>query len=380
MLNIKAFLEIEIPDSLMAWGGTFSVTDNNEIILAYNHSYNKTPKTPNEPEGKLVRIKRNDIQTIFETHDQLMSPVIDGDDIYVSTYSMVLDMDTGEATKGIMYKINSLNSIEWQHELEGEIRELPVIYQDSIFITDFSRVKLRTSEKNSNLYRLNKKGKLLSKTAFFGGMGGPLIMKNREHFVFDSGKTKSIILMDIKGNIKKEIPATNPMLPLFSQEYNGVFFGAFNDAIVALDENLNIYWEYKPVKGFPAYAPVIEAQGNLYTYCNLSRLVSISPDGKERWIVDSPGDGNQPCVLSDGNILTVKWDNIPAKPTEEHEITYLNLFSPSGERIAYSELPGGSEQAVQSKDGTIYIATRSHLFNRNIGQIWGVKLYSLQFT
>jgi outer membrane protein assembly factor BamB len=379
-VNISINWQMEIPFSNLFKlydRGTFSLLKNNEIVMAYN----QINKYFHHEKGKLVRIKQRNVEEIFKTERQLWAPIVDNENIYLVTSSFV-NVVNQKSEKGTLFKFSHRNILDWQYQLDGEATSLPVIWQDSIFITDFIRSRSHSSRKSGHIYRLNKNGDLiLKKPIQHFNHFEPWILKEKEQIILSFEKNDTLVVLDFKGNIKMEKSVSKLGTPLFSENTKGDIFACINNSIVALDGNLHTFWEYKPVKGFPYRAPAIDSQGNLYTLCNFRRLVSIDSKGKERWVIEIPGEGYQPCILNSGDILTVTSDPSGKKANEEQYLTYVNMFSNDGKRLSNCELPGYVfHTAIGNKD-TIFIATNSrHINVKEETEIWSVNIFSLKLS
>jgi hypothetical protein len=341
--------EMEILRSSLFKGGgrgTFSLVNNNELVLAYNQEN----KHNIHEKGYLVRVKQKEVKVIFKTKRMFWDPVMDGDDIYLVTVSVI----QGEiAEQGVIFKFGSENTLEWQYQLDGGANSLPVVWEDSVFITDFME-----PTRSGHLYRISKNGELILKKQIQSfNHFEPWILKNRKLIIVSFESPKVLQMLDFKGNIRLEKSVSYLGTPLFSQNDRGDLFASINKAIVELDNNLDIVWEYKPENGFAYMAPVIDSEGNLFSLISGHRLVSIDPNGKERWVTDIFGQGYQPCILNNGDILIATSNPTGKRAKEERNTTYIEIFSRDGEKILNYKLPGTIFHVVRDNNDTIYVAT-----------------------
>jgi hypothetical protein len=363
--------EITIPDSsfIKLYGRGAFYFHNKELILAYNQSKNY----PFHEKGKLVKLSRKKIIEIFETKSYLWAPIIDNDDIYLTTAPVVRG---DESEKGILYKINSQNTLAWQRELDGEASSLPVVYQDSIFITDFVRARSLSPRKSGHIYRFRHNGDLLMKKPIYHfNTIEPWILKKKEQIVLSFRKPSSLVVLDFKGNIKNEKIGTSSG---FSENNKGDLFATVSGSIVALDDALNIRWEYKPDFGFADMAPVSDSEGNLYSKISGNRLVSLDASGRERWITSLSGHGYQPWILANGNVFSVTSDTSRKGVKQEQFVSYIEIFSNQGEKLSSFKLPGDIFHTEEGDKNTVFVGTNScHVLPEEESESWAIKVFSL---
>jgi hypothetical protein len=373
--NLNIIWETTIPDSsfMKLHGRGAFFLHNKELILAYNEcAHNQLF----HKKGKLVKVSQHQVTEIFETKSYLWAPALNKEDIYLTTAS-VSSGDKYE--KGILFKIDNRNSLSWQHQLDGEASSLPVVYQDSVFITDFLSERSRGSRKSGHIYRFRNNGDLLLKKPIYHfSTFEPWILKKKEQILLSFNKTKSLVVMDFKGNIVDEKIMT---CVGFSQNNKGELFVAVNGYIASFDDDLNIKWEYKPSLGVVDIAPVSDSEGNLYSSITGYRLVSLDSRGKERWISAVSGQGYQPCVLDNGNILSVTSDASGKGYRFEQFVTYVEVFSNQGEKLLYYELPGYVFHTEIDEDNTIFIATTSvFVLKKEESEKRSIKIFSLRLS
>ena len=235
---------------------------------------------------------------------------------------------------------------------------MPVIWQDSIFVTDFVRLN-----RKGYIYRFNKEGDLIFKKPIraFNNFE-PWILKDKEQIILSFNNPKILEVFDFNGNTQKIKEVSDLGSTLFSENADGDIFAAIDRSIVALDHDLNTLWEYKPTQGFAYEAPAFDSVGNLYSLLNGHRLVSLDPKGRERWMTEVPGLWGRPHILNNDNILMVT--SAPAgKPAEEEQFnTYVEIYSNLGRRTAYFDLPGDIFHVAHVYD-KIFLATNCTRIN-----------------
>jgi hypothetical protein len=365
--------EVEIPQShfMKLYGrGAFVTINNSELLLTFNEDNENNVLR----KGKLVALKDGVIKELFVTESMLWASVLDANEIFLVT-SCVSFIDS--EIKGIIFKLDKNFSLEWQYELDGSAASLPVIYNDSIIVTDYVR-----SIERGNIYRLNRNGELISKKQLQGFcVFEPWILKGKNQIIVGYNKPKMLEILDFYCNSLKTKSTSDLGNILFSENAEGHLFGAINNGIVALNDNLNILWEHKSIKGFSTMAPVFDQVGNLYSLLSNRTLVSLDGDGKERWTVDLLGFGYQPCILNKENIVTITSEPSGRSSEEEQFITYLNVFSASGKQVAYHELPGYIFHTARINDDTFVLATNcTQIDVEKESHINSIKVFSLKIS
>lgn len=377
-LKLVISLENEIVDSFLyhfLGHGTFSLLENNTVLLAYD----EVNEQPIPKKGKVVKIENGVITEIFCTGYPLWSSVtLMNDDMFLVNASSY-HADTEKSDRGILTKVNNSGDLVWQYELDGPATALPVVWQDSILITDFMDPKPRSPSRIGHIYIFKDNGKLILKKRINGINNiEPFVLPEEKEFLLGSSRDDFLLLIDFTGKTKKETKIKSLCAHLVSSNDKLQLLGVFNQAIVALDHDLNTLWKYRPKKGFPYTAPAIDLEGNLYTLCTYRKLVSIDCRGKERWVVDLPGEGNQPIILNDSNILVITSDPSGKRSNQEQYITYVNIFNKDGNKVTSTVLPGYIFHAQQSKDNNIYVATNTLRINRKEeSEIRSIKLFKL---
>lgn len=362
---------IKIPDSHVHGGygrGRALLYDNGSTLLAYDE-VNSLAETKR---GKLIRIKEGKANTVFETEYSLWSLAEDGDGIYVASFGKY-----GHDVKaeGIVYKLNKSYAQLWQYQLDNSMTTLPVMAEDSIFITDFNY-----SNRNEHLYRLSKRGDLIFKQTLLGGFTTYelSILEDRKEYIRPIRGLSILQKCDFNGSIKKNKSISELGAVTLSQNSEGNIFASIDNSIVALDDELETIWKYKPEKGWADQAPVFDAHGNAYSMLNMRRLVSLDRKGKENWIVNLFGHGRQPLLTDSGEIITIT--TMPTGNPDEFEqyTSIMEIFSIKGEKLLEDELPGVHTFGIVHKD-TIFAVTNGTRYVSD-GMISSVNVFSLRLT
>jgi len=365
---------MEIPDSQLCKGGgmgTFCVTDEGDLILSYNqnrdyvfHKY-----------GKLVRIKQQRTKEIYKTKHRLWAPVLYDGNIYMVTQSVT----SGTTTNlGVLSKFNSNYAMEWQFKMDGATSSLPVVWKDSIFFTD--SIHVRGTKSNRNLYRLNNQGEVLLKKPIQDyNTFEPWILKQKEQIILKYGPNiLEVFNFDGKSMMIKKV---NGLLSLIiSEGKNQRLFATTDNSIAALDQDLNVLWEYRPFKGLAGNNPVFDSAGNLYGIFHPRLLKSIDQQGKERWQSEVKGYGYQPYILENDNVLTTTSLSSGLKEGEVTASTWLELFSSTGNRLGFLELPGYIYHCTGTKPGEVIVATNCiRNYTEEEIVLSSIKIFSLRY-
>lgn len=345
----------------------FSLLKNRAVLLACN-VVNESGRSTGC--GKLILVSKNKIENIFETNNRLWSYVLDGNYVYFVSFSE--KTASRFAKKAILFKFNLSHVLEWKYRLNGTIGTLPVVSQDSIFIADYV-----SSIRRGNLYRLNKDGNLIfEKQLEANAAFEPYIFEDRKELVLGCGKLLEII--DFEGNVIKQKEVNQIGTILFSHNAKGELFAAINHSIVALDNNLNVLWEYKPEIGWADEAPVFDSEENSYSLLNMKRLVSLDCNGKERWMVPVSGHGRWPLVISDDDVVIFTSSPGGGKSGDELSNTNIEIFSKDGEKLLEYGLPGSYVQAVVDNN-TLFVVINSILcYPKKEAAAMSVKVFSLR--
>jgi hypothetical protein len=349
--------------------GEFSILKNNKLLLAIN----ELTKEGFHKKGRLVQISNDNVQHLFETDYSLGVYSSDGDYIYlVSCEPHSLSYNPDDKSD-VLFKLDNLGELMWQYQLDGKATSLPLVTEDSIFITDFNFLNTK-----ANLLRFDKNGNLLLKQPLEAYTYRPLIVPGRHEIILSYHKPR-LEIRDFEGRIivSKSIDAICD-IP-FSINRDGDIFGAINNSIAAMDNGLNILWEYKPAKGRPYIAPVFDFEGNLYSRMNYNRLVSLDPKGNEKWITEIYDDGNQPFILSSGNIMVLTSHFRKRKMNGSSLITHMEIFSPKGQKLMDDELPGGIFHVVEDKNNIFMVSSSLNIKKNNESVIHSTKVFSLSF-
>jgi hypothetical protein len=146
---------------------------------------------------------------------------------------------------------------------------------------------------------------------------------------------------------------------------------------VALDNELNFLWEYKPEKGQIHTAPVFDSEGNIYVSLYGRRLVSLEPDGKERWIENVGYHGSQPIIMDGDNIMIVTSTDNGNKSGEEMNNSHLEIFSKTGKRLVDYTLPGNYIFTIKENDTLFVVLNSIRGYPEKESADYAVKVFSL---
>jgi len=360
--------QIEIPSShVLNNRGSFSLLKNHSTLLAYN----ETDENGHPTMGRLVKLTQGKIDNIFNTNRPLSSFVLDGKDIYL--VSLGKFTATRVLEKAVLFKISDYGVLKWTYQLMGTTGKVPVVYHDSIFIVDAMPLNGK-----GNLYRLNKNGELLFKKPLEARASfEPYIFKDKEEILLCCGRLRELEILDFEGNVKKQKDINQTGSILFSQNEQEELFAAIDDSIVALDNELNVLWAYKPALGFAHEAPVFDSKGNSYSLLNMKRLVSLDHNGNERWMVHVSGHGRQALIIEDDIMIITSRPN-ENEPETELSDSRIEIFTKNGEKLQEHLLPGSYVNAIKDND-TLFVITNSIVANPpNNSVCYSVKIFSLR--
>jgi hypothetical protein len=329
----------------------FALSKNKELLLAYN----KLTQTYFTKKGIVATIKEGVLTTIFETTHTICSLVVTGQgDIFVGTFGAPKEM-IGKDEKCKLIKINSNNIVAWEHEFHGIPRMIPIVYHDSVFIYDHV-------ESNNIGYfgKFDMEGDMVCKKKFRGSLlAMPMLLEDKKQIMMVLSPVGSMIVLDLQGNVlhEKKLKPWNPAPKTFSRGNNGEIYACLNQVLMQLDDNFNAVWEYKPVKGFISDAPVVDRYSNLYGKISGTRIVSLDPGGKERWISEIWGDvACQPVILDNGDILVASYKYNGRKAAGDiHSSTFLQIFSPGGAKLFEYEIVSNVVDIIKDNNNTIYL-------------------------
>jgi hypothetical protein len=370
--QISTKWEIEIPDSHLCKGGgtgTFCVTNEGDLILSYNQNRDYVFHRF----GKLIRINQHKIKEFYKTKYRLWAPVLYNKEVYMVTQSTVRGM---RVDRGILSKFNATDNLEWQFTMDGATESLPVVWKDSIFVTDSLQVK--GAKRKRNLYRLNNLGEMVFKRPIQDSSTfEPWIMKEKEQFILRYSPD-ILKVFDFSGNdvMMKKINGVASVI--ISDDKKERLFATTVDSIAALDQELNIRWEYRPFHGIAGNTPVFDSEGNLYAIFHPRLLKSLDQHGKERWQNTVMGYGYQPCVLANNIVLTATSRSRGHIDEQEMFSTWVELFSDSGAKLANMELAGSIFHCARVNPLEVIVATNCTRIDTLEGvQVSSIKIYSI---
>lgn len=343
--NISTNWELEIE---YASGGDFSISNSQDIFLTYSQE----DLGCFHISSKIVKIRDGKITEIFHTNNFLRTPTIDeNDDIFICTHGY----DTDEVeNRGTLLRINSYGKVIWEYHLDAVSTLNPIIYQDSIIVFDFSGKK-----QYGHLYRINKNGTLIWKKSFDGNsFREPLILKIESQDYIVLHAFDDYFILNMNGDTLQRKELGRPHMGGLSISNKSRIYACIHPNLLLLDTNLDIVWTYKPEIGFVAYRPVIDSYGNMYCLLQGKRMVSLDPNGKQRWIVSLSGySGYCPLILKNEEILMATIQKSGKRRPQIEDSTYLETFTIDGKKQIKQELPGFIVDTVLSDNGTIFLST-----------------------
>ena len=327
---------------------------NGEILMTYNYG-------DTQEKGRFCKITHEGLVDLFKTTVALRLPVFDGDNSYFTNRGVIL-ADTCDGLPVTLYKFNCDGELLWDYHLNGIVRNSPVIYKDMVFIYDTI-----LSQEKGLLTCINKNtGGLIWKHYFTGPIWTePFIDTENETIIIGTHLTNELHILDLKGNVRKTIPNIGTCSGFSSSRskpdilYTSLFGidleKKMSSKIVACNAELEPIWDYRPISGSAFKTPALDSSNNLYVKLNDNRLLSLDAEGKERWLINIIGfAGFSPLILQNDQILMISTKNNSGKYANiEPATTYLELFSPQGERIAESKISGMLVHATNIEDKVI---------------------------
>jgi outer membrane protein assembly factor BamB len=316
---------------------SFRCYSNDELILAYheimeNQSYYC---------GKLALVKGGKLRYIFDSKRSLGSCFLDGEYIFLSSDEPANFSES--ATNDSLFKLNMSGDLLWSFPLQGLFSSRPIITDKFILLTSFC---YRSNK--SHFIKLDKNsGAVLFKQPLSDFAYSQHLTMGKQTILLSYHKPR-IEIRDFDGKLVKEHLPDALGDPPFSQKHKGSLFGAINCSIQSLDEDLNVKWKYKPTRGWVKNAPVIDEAGNIYSFMNYKRVVSLNQEGKENWIYPISNHGDIALVLSNDNILILARRLTDKNPSEEQLETYFEMLSQNGEKVFEGTLPGGLVSVIES--------------------------------
>jgi outer membrane protein assembly factor BamB len=327
-------------------GEKLYLNPKSELIIACNEG----DKYGFHYDGKIVGIKDGKSRVIYDTQKEVSGSVLDSEsNIYCTNY-----YDNENANKSALLKISEIGQLLWTYPLKGTVNSLQ-IYQDSLYIFDFLGDK-----RSGRLSRLSLEGSLIWEKSFKANIWSePFVLTDRGQMILGFYFYDKMYLIDPNGNILKEKNEYFKGRIPFSQTSSDVIYGNLHDCIVSMDLEMRYRWEYKPESGSIVDAPVIDSDGNLYVIW-ARHLLSLSPDGKERWRTKVKGfDIRNPCILKNNFIMTANMEYIINKFKKRAYLTFLEVFSDQGEKVFENEIPGYIVNTININDA-IYIVTNDY--------------------
>ena len=128
-------------------------------------------------------------------------------------------------------------------------------------------------------------------------------------------------------------------------------FTIMDGKLVVCKNDGAIEWEYE--NHGPIKPPSFDAFGNIYMNVTPFSIVSLTAEGKERWLIEfSTFTAYFTTVDKDNNIL-----QICEEEKKNGDSTFLNAFTMKGEQLWKYELEGIPQAAILGDDQLIYVIT-----------------------
>ena len=343
--------------------------------------------------GRLAKIQNDKVTDYFEIDQVIGKPSLgDNGDIYV-TIPGYFDAGKDRNSDSTLLRVRPDGTIVWKYQFDGVNIFTPVTYGDSVFINDFKSA--RGGSSLGHLNRINNDGELVWQVAFETFISSnPVILgdKGNECIILGLRLFKRLVEVDMLGNIivEKQLTSGVNNEPRKPSGIEGPWlagedlFARIGEYLVGLDENLEPLWQYTPAKGFPHGAPVIDTQKNIYCYATANQLFSLDQEGKERWVIDSNGEGMlQPVLLASGDIF-IPTQAPYAKHHKRGEVdanTLIQIFTPAGQKIFEYILPGYAFKVLLGKDNKLYIGLHlARFYPKEERTDHSIKIYCLDLS
>jgi len=354
-------------------GGVSPFTPDDFVVAGYNQfdEYLLFRKSA------IARISHGQAQTIFNSRERLSGLSIDKHGSIYLSLDDELAHYAGEDYRSFLVKISNSGEMLWRYKLKGSAHFIPVVWDNSIVIFDFIK-----DNRSGRLNRISQDGQLIWEKPFQGFIWSePLVLNNNKEMLVGFRIINKMFKISLNGEILLQKNVKDAGQIPFYQAENGDLFGCLHRSIVALDEGLNILWEYIPTYGVLDPAPVADLSGNLYAMMAGYWLLSLDAQGKKRWMAKTFGmHRTQPLVLEDGNILSISSEEFKAKPGKEKNLTLLEIFSPEGIRLYTHEVPGWVDHA-SLQNSMLSLATVNEYYDSGKDVVLrSIKAYSLEYS
>ncbi len=221
-------------------------------------------------------------------------PVLDGSgNVYVFSHGNKV---------GTLFSIRADGALNWQHEFRSPTWCEPLVSQDGVIYVGLSV--------DRKLYAFDKSGRELWARRL--GQG----------------------------------PGSDP--PNIASD--GTIYVCLSATLFALHADGTTKWQYRPKEQSVMHGPAIDREGNLYLNLNALKLVSLSPEGKERWRTTIAGFATAPPVIGRCDRLCQQsyMDHSP-----QHQ-SWVEAYSLDGQKAWAYELDGIIVSTVLARDNRIY--------------------------
>ncbi|WP_310605494.1 outer membrane protein assembly factor BamB family protein [Anaerosporobacter sp.] len=329
-----------VVSSAMIDGGNpgFAVDSEGNILVADSDPYNL-----NGSWGRLWRIsKTGEKQIIFETELRLSAPVIGEDGvIYAVGYQ------TREEVAGNLFCIQSTGEVSWTYKLEKMSVTRPVLDKEG-------NIYLYTSKEIEGTFvSIKKDGTLNWSKDIIGTINGePTISEEGIiYLAYSVGKTY-LCALNKAGEILWEKQFNEGVMnSSFNINREQEIYAIMNSSLVVCQKDGTIVWEDK--EHLPISTPAFDSFGNSYMNVAPFSVLSLTPEGKERWCVDFDCSSNY-CITidKDNNVL-----QLSGKERKKGDSTFVNAFTMNGKHLWKLDLDGEAVAASIGENQLLYVIT-----------------------
>ena len=266
---------------------------------------------------KLYAVARDngEVLWVHETDDAIFDPYLaDGNIYYSSRRGETQDEGRRYFIRGLNAKTGKLN---WESEIDGQIRGPGVLYGNSIFYT----VNVPGTE-SSPWYHY-----LLALEASTGIM-------NWRYRLDENVNTSAV-------------------------EYDGdIYFGTYGqgpDFLYAIDANSGKLNRKYEAPGGAYYTPLVAA-GSAYTVSGNESLRALNlSEGQEKWTYRQVGRPSRTPILSNGHVISVIYDTV------EGEHLSMDAIDASTGELKWSYRPGERVTLPTAAGGSVYVPSATRL-------------------
>ena len=339
--NPKLRWSIVIPDAMVdetECNPGFAVDSKGSILVA-----DSDPLSMARSRGRLWRItKEGEKQIIFETHLRLRAPVIGEDGAIYIVNSLSADESVHR-----LFCIHPNGEVKWIHKLEKTPVTRPVIDKDcNIYLYICNEIE-------GTFLSIKKDGTLNWSKDFRGTINGePIISEEGIIYLGYSAAKTYLCALKKDGELlwEKQFNQGGMNSP-FNINKKQEIFTIMDGKLVVCKNDGAIEWEYE--NHGPIKTPSFDAFGNIYMNVTPFSIVSLTPEGKERWLTEfDTFTAYFTTVDKDNNIL-----QICEEEKKKGDSTFINAFTMEGERLWKYELDGIPQAAILGDDQLLYVIT-----------------------